>query len=91
MMFEFDSISFVNDEKNIIYENDKLIQHRFMISCATFSGAHFFSQSFDSINEAKEEFSDYIDVVNYFGGGICDIYEYSFDCDTELIHRVVIH
>ena len=41
-------------------------------------GARFYSETVDELNIAKLLFEDYIDLVNYFGGGDVELY-----CITE--------
>lgn len=84
--YKLDTIPFVEDEMAIIDGEDMVMfAHHYCIVGACFSGAHFISETFDSYEDAADVFAVYTEIVRYFNGGSCSLYEYSFDNDVELI------
>jgi hypothetical protein len=84
--YKLDTIPFVEDEMAIIDGEDMVMfAHHYCIVGACFSGAHFISETFDSYDDAADVFAKYVEVVRYFDGGSCSLYEYSFDNEVALV------
>lgn len=58
-------------------DNDVTFANRYMVIGTTYRGAHFYSESFDSYDDAIDVYPKYAAMVEYFGGGTVDMYEYS--------------
>lgn len=82
----FDMVPWVADEKNIIRaEVAVMMRHDYFIEAKTISGGRFFSERLDW-EDTAEMFRKYKDVVGYFGGGVVELYEVSYD-DCEVVRR----
>lgn len=81
-------IPFAADDTNIIMADIlTLLDHKYFIVGRTLSGARFYSEDIEW-EDTVDTFKDYKGMVNYFGGGVVELYEYTID-EYELVRSEV--
>lgn len=87
--YVFDMIPWVEDEKALIKgEAMAVIDRDYFIVAKTINGGRFYSRNM-SWSDTTEEFRKYKSTVKFFGGGIIQLYERTFD-DYEIIRDEVV-
>ena len=87
--FALDMEPWVADEHAIIESEKKVMLERdYFIVARTLKGARFFSELF-SWKNIDFYYDSYVSMLNYFGGGIIEIYEQEYG-DYNLISSEVI-
>ncbi|HAU87280.1 MAG TPA: hypothetical protein DCW90_17875 [Lachnospiraceae bacterium] len=77
-----------DDASYIMNEVLTILDHKYFIVGRTLDGARFYSE--DIIwEDTAEMFQKYSAMVQFFGGGIVSLYEYTYD-DYELVRDKVI-
>lgn len=82
--------------EDVFAQTDRLINETssdeiryYFIAAHTINGARFYSESFENVMDAVQQYITYEDTVNYFGGGTVELFRIDpDDFDIIAISRV---
>lgn len=89
MMMNVEMIPFAADDLNILKgELYTLLDHEYFVVGRCLSGARFYSECV-GWSDTDRYFNDYLDMVNYFGGGEVELFEVNYGDDCEVVRSEV--